>query len=775
MKKRSTGAVKREAKPREAFDLSWLKLNYQGSNVDLSRLYFHSANLDLPKIEGRAQYVNKIAKAIQDKVNLARSENTYAMAVINFFRYTKYCDANGFNPFSKEGYLSYVGGDGELRRKIKINEDRPPFLMQGEHGDELGLSEGTCEDHCHDIRTILKLAEVHQPTWERAFENFSNKEAKLTIPYNSDETELSIKLLLRAFDALYEALSTHYKKSPSNSLPKTIEVELGGGLGKLILPELGITTSPFNVCMAAGYALFAYYTGLNRDVALNAAHPIQFEKRKLKDKTISQISLSLWKARAGKFVKSELTDDMPVFDFSDNEFDVEIEKKTGVSLVRKLVKLAEMFGSTTERSPLLFSLDANGKVTKFNQLSVLRLPSVLGLKALNTERLSPIFADGLAMALKNKFYHVTSDSQEDGSQRLSKRVVPLGHSAQRNVVSCASLLLTGYNAPQAFYGACIPLEVSEDGEYHRYQFTSYTGIQGEFVLPKTFRGVLKSLELWAAAVPDNNEGFLLPFPTRKGIHTFVWTTPERLPSMHTVLRALAIPHGEYYLDINTRRFRALMALEAYSDDDLGEEGSILLDNELNTFQQSYADGNPEENQLIFYESLEIASRIFKGATKEEAIAAIKKLLKRETLTFDEVKKRRIHINQNGIACNGIPDIDKTMGEDHHRGATKTAEKLGIDPKGGMPCYQLDQCSRCKSAKMVDDANQVYKLLSFIEMMESRIDLRPEDESLMDTATYLRIMIDENISDEVLAEANKTLYLNGLHPLVEKMQAAQILA
>ncbi|NMS52718.1 hypothetical protein HKB18_02645 [Vibrio parahaemolyticus] len=77
--------------------------------------------------------------------------------------------------------------------------------------------------------------------------------------------------------------------------------------------------------------------------------------------------------------------------------------------------------------------------------------------------------------------------------------------------------------------------------------------------------------------------------------------------------------------------------------------------------------------------------------------------------------------------------------------------------------------------MVDDAKQEYRLLSFIQVMELRIDLRPDNESLLETTTYLRIMINENISNEVLAEANKMLYLNGLHPLVEKMQAAQILA
>ncbi|WP_372378182.1 hypothetical protein ACBZ91_02590 [Vibrio natriegens] len=776
MKKRSKGAERREEKPREAFDLSWLKISYEGSVVDLSRLYFHSANLDLHKVEGRAQYVNKIAKGIQDKIKLARSEDTYGMAAINFMRYTKYCDANGINPFSKEGYLAYVGDEGELRRRAKINEDRPSFLMQSNDGDELGFTESTCSSHCHDVRTILNLAEVHQPVWERSFKSFSKKERKLTVPYNTEETEVSVKVLLRAFDALYDALKSHHDETPFSPLPRSIEVELGGNLGKLNLPELGVSTSPFNICMATGYALFAYYTGLNRDVVLNAAHPIQFEKRRLKEKTINQISLSLWKARSGKFVKAELTDDMPIFDFNNDEFDVEIEKKTGVSLVSKLVKLAEMFGSTTERSPLFFSLGAHDQVVKFNQESVYKLTKVLGLKKSQTDHLSPLFAEALDMSLKGTFYLISSVGQGDGSQRVSKKVVNLNaYKTRRNIVSCASMLLAGYNATETFYGACLPFIVVEEGDNHRYQFQTHSGTTGSFILPKVYRELFSRVEAWATSIEENKYGLLLPFPNSIGYKAFEWKTPHRLPSMHTILNDLAIPSGEYYLDINTRRFRALIASEAYSDDDLGEEGSILLDNELNTFQQSYADGNPEENQLIFYESLEVVSRIFKGATKEEAIAALKKLLKRETLTFDEVKQRRLHINQNGIACNGVPDIDKTMGEDHHRGATKTAEKLGINPNDGMPCYQLDQCSRCKSAKMVDDANQVYKLLSFIEVMESRIDLRPENESLLETATYLRIMINENISDEVLAEANKMIYFSGLHPLVEKMQAAQILA
>ncbi|MGF1759881.1 hypothetical protein L4D76_18475 [Photobacterium sagamiensis] len=765
----------RTERAREAFDLSWLKLTFQRSTVDISQWYHHKADATEPRVEGRAEFVNKIAKGIQNKIKDSRSEITYAGAAINFRRYIKFCDNSGFEPFSKEGYLEYVGDRGELRRRITIFESKSQLIYQADDGDPLGFSESTAKNQALHIRTILKLAGVHCETWERLFDSFTDNERELTIAYNSDETDVSVKLLLHVFDGLYNALLQHYQKDSQAPLPKELTIKLGSGLGELYIPETGNRTTPFNLCMAAGYALFAYYTGLNRDVALNAAHPIEFEKRRLKEKTVKRISLSLWKARAGKFVSAELTDDVPVHDINDNEFDVEIEKKTGVTLVEKLVKLAEMFGSTDKGASLFFHLDANDNVIKFNTDSVRILSSSIDLRKLDTSNLSVIISDALLLALESKFYKIKSVTADDTTRFVSKKIVSTrSYKTRRNVVSCAAMLLANYNSPASFYGAKIPLLATETEDEVTYHFTRMDGSKGSFSVPKEYQPVIAELEAWARKQDFNEEVFLLPFPKSVGDRRFEWRTPQRLPSMHKIIADLAIPHGQYYLNLTTRRFRALMAKDSYSDEDLGTEGSLLLDNDLDTFQTAYSDGDPEENQLIMYEALEVVSRIFKGATKEEAIAAVLASLGRETLTFDEVKKTKLHINQNGIACRGIPDIDREMGGDHHRSAAKAAEKLGLSNAGKVPCYQLDQCARCKSAKMVDDVNQVYKLLSFITILEERVNLRPDDESLLETAAYFRLLVDENISDDVLNEAHQKLYFDGLHPLVEKMQAAQII-
>ena len=767
----------RAERARDAFDLSWLKLTYQDATVDISRWYHHKADATKSRVEGRAEFVNKVAKGIQNKIKDSRSEVTYVNAARSFMNYIKFCDNSGFEPFSKEGYLEYVGDRGELRRRVKIFESMSQLMFQADDGDPLGFSQSSAQIMSYHIRTILKLAGVHCETWERLYDSFETNERDLTVPYNSDETDMSVKLLLHVFDGLYSAFLQHYQKDSQAPLPQELTIKLGPDLGELYIPKLGVKTTPFNLCMATGYALFAYYTGLNRNVALNAAHPIEFEKRRLKEKTIKRISLSLWKARAGKFVSAELTDDVPVYDINDNEFDVEVEKKTGVALVEKLVKLAEMFGSTVKGASLFFSLDANDNVIKFNITSVIKLSSSIDLRKLDTSNLSSIFSDALLLALESKFYLIKSETSDGANRFVSKKIVPIyAYKIRKSVISCAAMLLANYNSPASFYGAKIPLLATEaeDEDEVTYHFTKTDGSKGFFSVPKEYQPAIAGLEAWARKQDFNEKMLLLPFPTDVGNKEFKWRTPHRLPSMHRVLAHLAIPHGQYYLNLTSRRFRALMAKDSYSDEDLGIEGSLLLDNDLNTFQRAYADGDPEENQLIMYETLEVVSRIFKGATKEEAIAAVLASLGRETLTFDEVKKSKLHINQNGIACRGIPDINREMGEDHHRSAAKAAEKLGLGDADKVPCYQLDQCAHCKSAKMVDDVNQVYKLLSFITVLEERINLRPDDESLLETAAYFRLLVKENISDDVLNEAHQKLYFDGLHPLVEKMQAAQLI-
>ncbi|MDP2531998.1 hypothetical protein Q8W16_06690, partial [Photobacterium damselae subsp. piscicida] len=104
----------------------------------MAKLYHNGADLERPRIEERVSYVNKIAKAIQNKIKDKRSQRTYASFSYYFIRYVQFCDKNALNPFTEEGFLAYVGDNGELRRLVALNNERPPIRFDIPDGTELG-------------------------------------------------------------------------------------------------------------------------------------------------------------------------------------------------------------------------------------------------------------------------------------------------------------------------------------------------------------------------------------------------------------------------------------------------------------------------------------------------------------------------------------------------------------------------------------------------------------------------------------------------------------
>lgn len=779
------GSVKQRVEnDNDVFELSWLSIRGDSSRhgeqdeVDLSCLYHFMADKTQPKLPERVSATHSVARQIRKQIRDKRSENTFYEGFYVFRRYIQHCDANGIDPFSSEGYLAYAGDKGHLRQKVALYESCPVFLAELDDGAELGHSEVTAGHKAMRVRTFLRMGIKFDESLPDKHEPFSQNERKLTIPYSTEDTDRILKVLLRAFDGLYELISS---VGDISLIPTSTVINLGDGMGEVTLNSEAnaLKQHPLNVCMSIGYALFSYYTALNRTVILNAAHPIEFEKRIIGDKTLRSVTLSLWKSRAGRFVEGVLTNEVPVQDISENEFDVAIEKKTGVELVKKLIRLAEICGCANQRDPLFFHLGEGGNVRGFDTSYVSDLPLLFDMRLIDTTPVNKVFLEGFRAAITGQNLHVSAQSDGD-SRRLSKKLTRVGtYKAHKEAVSCAMAILSSYNNPEAFFGATLPLrpETENSEGMIEWGFTkSGSGERGCFYLPKELSGFVTELMSWAECVQDEGEVLLLPIPQRQGGYRkdFEWLSPERLPSLHTTIRLLNIPSGKFYIDLNTKRFRALTATIEYDDSDFGYSASVVLDNDISTYEKHYLGGDQEENQLIMAQSLEVASQLFKGKSKAEAIQATKESLKRDVLAFDEYKRSRLHINQNGFACSGAPDIDRSIEPEFHRSAKRQADKLGVPDAPNMPCYQYDQCCHCKSAKMVDDVNQVYKLLSFISVLEDRADLRPDDgDSLTQKAAYLRLLIDENISSDVALEAERKLMFEGEHPLVRSMQVAQL--
>ncbi|MDP2556858.1 hypothetical protein Q8W15_04940 [Photobacterium damselae subsp. piscicida] len=199
----------------------------------------------------------------------------------------------------------------------------------------------------------------------------------------------------------------------------------------------------------------------------------------MKEKVVKTVSLSLWKARAGRFVESMLTDDNTLFDVNENEFDVAIEKKNGVELAEKLRSLATMYASTEKGAPLFWSCDASGKPVKFKTDVVTRIVERLDIRCRDTTPVNHVLAESIKQALEWKFYSVRLVSDDVGGQFLSKKLIHesdfrLGteskvskkgkgvHRRHKQIVLCMSAILAAHNSPEDFYGARYPLVAIKD-------------------------------------------------------------------------------------------------------------------------------------------------------------------------------------------------------------------------------------------------------------------------------------------------------------------------
>ncbi|EJG0715051.1 hypothetical protein ACIL2W_000969 [Vibrio parahaemolyticus] len=763
--------TQREARVGGDFDESWLKFKHLKRTIDLADLFYKYGKPSGVQIPNRVEYVKNIARGVNLALTDKRSTFTFVNAFYSFRRFIAWCDINNLEPFSREGYLGYVGDDGKLKSLVEKNNEPLPFLFDYDDGDTLGISENYALNANGHIRKYLKLAGVFNPIWDLGYESFSDKDRTLTIPFSTDETKTAIKRLSNVFDAVFKAVKGYYLEY-GDSPPQCLTVDV---------PSLGFVNfdgnvrqceSPINIIMLSGYALFSYYTALNQGVILKAAHPVVIDKRSYKDKTIKIISLSLWKTRAGKFVASELTDE--VHDIDENEFDVDIEKKTGVNLVEKLVELSDMYGTTAKGKPLFWNMKKNGEIISFDVIWMKFLSEKLNIKAQDTTPCNHIFAAALSLATQGSFLEIGTKTNDEGEKFVSKKIIRLSTGkSYKEVCSCAIALISSYNEPDSIYGARLPLTYTKTEGGFLVGFKNDSN-RGSFFIPAEYETTIRNLESWASHFKGNE--YLIPLAeAQRGRQVYVWKNPKLPPSLHQTIKWLGIGHGDYYLDLTSRRFRAFTAEMLYSDEDMGAEGSLILDNNLETFDVAYSGGNPELNQLILSQALEVTSLIFKGMDKEEAKERVRKTLKRDVLAFDKLMADKMHFNQNGFACKGKPDIDKDMGTDLHRSASKRAEKLGIGEADTIPCYQLDQCCYCKNAKMADNENQIYKMISFVEILKNKADQKPDDEeTLLQKARYLMLLINENISQETIKKAQKRLLFEGLHPLVRSMDVAELI-
>lgn len=726
-------------------------------DFDITHLAHRSCDINNERIKERVSYIRNFARKANEYVNNGKSAES-SRACYEYIRsYIFFCDSQKVDPFSREGYLRYFGNDGELRHQLK--QYKPSLkLWQRHDGDELGMKESSCNGILSFTVKALVWCGFFDESWKHLHRPYNTRKEPFQAYSDADE-----KVIITRLSDLFFGLASQLiaiRKDPTlvvYELPVTIDFSTHK-------EELRFTTSlqartgsgrvnkacAFNIAMGAAYHLFCYFTSLNDRAIREVCHPLIIETDS-RDKSLKTIKVRSYKARANKDVSATLTNEV------DKGFAFDVDKKSGVTFVETLIELSSLFGSDKQ---ILYTLDEQEQISKsfdiseINKHLVTSLNLVASHRSLNLPWFSELFytfRQGKAIALKT----VTN---EMGRRVVKRTYYQLNKpKVTRNILDVSYCILSCFT-DKSIKGALLPLTFSDKDENGnvRVSFSYQDAQQGFFDIPANQEPLIKDIEAWATERADSS---LKSYPRLLLRYGNLKDSPKQwdgaTPIKSSVMKRWGIQPNDYYLTLQSSRFRETTSSQEYKDGHLSHLTN-LLQNTLATLERHYVNGHPETNKKVLSQAIQVIELIANGSSLKQAKEELKEILGIEMLSYDEWLRMKAPTNPNGVICNGKQDLKD--GKNTQRATNKAVGKE-------LPCSDFDICFKCNSAKAVDEPNAIYKLISFIDVLKEALDRHPDArqdvQDKIDTFEYTL----ESASSDVLKEAMTLFIKNGRHPRV----------
>ena len=748
------------------------KINIE--EFDVSHLLHIGIDKNNDKVKSRIPYLRSFCKKANEFVNNGNSAATgtsYYEILNTYIRFCDLVDAD-IDPFSEAAYLKYAGNDGELRHLIKVYNPSKK-LWERQHGDELGIKESTAATSVSMLGTALSWCGLSIELWKIQYRGFSGEQTP-TKGYSDAEEQILVSRLSELFFALAPQLIV--VKEGNLTLPDELPVTIDLGMYQEVfsLPtslktNQGTKTkdrssvksnAAFNMAMGAAYHLMCFFTSLNDTNIRAIAHPITIHTDE-RDKGLKTVKISSFKARANKKVDAILTNNT---DESLVKFDV--DKRDGVTFIKTLENLSKLYGSGEEGAELLFTLNNKGEENDaFNLTNINKhLTSSLNLVSPYRASCIPWFKE-LFYAHRNHQYIVLKKNRNElGRRVISKIIHPIKSksNAAAGAINSSYCILSCYT-DLPLKGILLPLSYSEtdpDGNIS-ISFKYRNGHDGSFTVPAVDKQLIQDIEQFAIELADKQRSkkhtrLLLK---RGHAHEAPKDWQGISPISPNLMKQWSIEENDYFISLQSSRWREMTSSQEYDDSNIGRVQSILQ-NLLETINKHYANGDPRFNQIILSQGIQVLEQLAKGRTVDEAKEYVAAKHAIPMLAHDEwltnKKENKAKTNPNGITCNGQQRIEG--GKNYQR---ETNNAMGVK----LPCAEYDMCYKCKSAKAVDDIQPVYKLISFIDALKEVLNLLPDAKEevfkKIDAYEYTLDGASANVYEEAMALFNK----NGRHPRV----------
>jgi hypothetical protein len=753
----------------------WGRIYNAAKELDVSHLSNLGANKNNVKIESRVPYLRSFCKRATQYVDNGNSAKTVTNIYITLQAYISFCDATKIkvDPFSEEGYLKYVGNDGELRHRMKMYNPSKK-IWERQDMDELGIKDLTATTLISNLRVALTWCGLPADSWAHQHRGFSGENTPFK-GYSETEEQLLITRLSNLFFTLAPQLIA--AKKQNLILPDAFPISINlGEYQEIISIKTSLQTNihvpnksstavkygaAFNLTMGSAYHLMCFFTSLNDSNIRAIAHPITIHTDE-RDKSLQVVKVSSYKPRSNKEVDAVLTND------SFEKFD--IDKRDGVKFINILKELSTLYGGGEKGSSLLFVINNKGEENESFNLTSINKQLATDLNLISPTRAStlPWFKELFYSYRNQQLIDIKKEINDLGRVIVRKTIRPCTNSkATQNTTNVAYCILTCYT-DLSLKGVLLPLSYSEkdsDGNIN-VSFKYRNGESGNIIIPAADKTLIQDIEQFAEELADKQASKkyerLLLKRNSSNVRPRDWEGISAISCNQ--MTTWSIESNDYFISLQSSRWREMASNQVYSD--IGISGvQSILQNLLVTIDKHYVNGDSIRNKIIISQAIKVIEQLNENTSFEQAKEIVIAKLGVPMLTHDEWKKKQeeenAKTNPNGINCNGLQNING--GKSTHN---ETNNAIGLK----LPCAEYDMCYKCQSAKAVDDITSIYKLISFIEVLKDALDLYPDaKDEIHDKIAAFEFTLD-GASNEVYEGAMALFNKNGRHPRVSTEHA-----
>ncbi|MDG1751753.1 MAG: hypothetical protein P8I03_08845, partial [Thalassotalea sp.] len=381
----------------------------------------------------------------------------------------------------------------------------------------------------------------------------------------------------------------------------------------------------------------------------------------------------------------------------------------------------------------------------------------------------PYFKELFYNYCNNKRIDIKKRPNELGRMVVNKALCPIKYkpSKTKGIRSTSYCILSCYT-DLPLKGILLPLSYSEKNIEGNIiiSFKYKNGNNGSFTIPVADKKLIRDIEEFANKQADNqkikNSDRLLLKEGHAHEKPRGWRGINPISS--TLMRTWSIESNDYFISLQSSRWREMTSSQEYDDSNI-ERVQSVLQNTLNTINKHYANGDPLLNQTILSQGIHVLEQMANGRDLDEAKEYVATLHAIPMLTHDEwqknKKKNKAKISPNGVTCNGQQRIESGKNSQYD-----TNNAMGIK----LPCTEYDMCYKCKSAKSVDDVQAIYKLISFIDALKEVLDQLPDAKEEVFEKIYAYEYTLDGASTSVYEEAIALFHKNGRHPRVSTNHA-----